>query len=183
MAPGRIPFQELDPGRTELRRARQELLAIVRCLEQWRHFLEARATRLRYGRTTGIWNISGPPRTSTGGKRDGPFTFPASTTPSITTRDPQWANRTHSLVERTTDADKRITRELFSLTRPCSKSTPFAPRSYEDRKVDILRDIRECMEEEGTTEEPVAAAAQRLRRARATGQVHKTEWDETDGGC
>ncbi len=23
MAPGRIPFQELDPGRTELRRARQ----------------------------------------------------------------------------------------------------------------------------------------------------------------
>ncbi len=49
------------------------------------------------------------------------------------------------------------------------------------QEVDILRDIRECMEEEGTTEEPVAAAAQRLRRARATGQVHKTEWDETDG--
>ncbi len=49
------------------------------------------------------------------------------------------------------------------------------------QEVDILRDIRECMEGEGTTEEPVAAAAQRLRRAKATGQVHKTEWDETDG--
>ncbi len=49
------------------------------------------------------------------------------------------------------------------------------------QEVDILRDIRECMEGEGTTEEPVAAAAQRLWRAKATGQVHKTEWDETDG--
>ncbi len=62
------------------------------------------------------------------------------------------------------------------LTRPCSKST-----LVRGQEVDILRDIRECMEGEGTTEEPVAAAAQRLRRAKATGQVHKTEWDETDG--
>ncbi len=110
-----------------------------------------------------------------------PLPFPASTTPSITTRDPQWANRTHSLVERTTDADKRITRGLFSLTRPCSKSTPFAPRSYEDRK------LTSCATSESAWKgkEPLRNPLRRLRRdsgeQKATGQVHKTEWDEMDG--
>ncbi len=50
------------------------------------------------------------------------------------------------------------------------------------QEVDILRDIRECMEGEGTTEEPVAAACaetsgEQERRDRCT----RREWDETDG--
>ncbi len=154
----------------------KELLAIVRlsgASSNGATSSKARATRLRYGQTTRIWNISGPPRTSTGGKRDGPFTFPASTIPSITTWDPQWANWMHSLVERN--------KGVVLLDPSVFQIHALRATLVRGQEVDILRDIRECMEEEGTTEEPVAVAAQRLRRAKAMGQVHKTEWDETDG--
>lgn len=46
---------------------------------------------------------------------------------------------------------------------------------------DVLQDIRESLEAEGTMEEAVTAAARKLRQAKANNQVHKTEWDETDG--
>ncbi len=43
---------------------------------------------------------------------------------------------------------------------------------------DIVWEIRESLETGGTTEEPVARAAQALREDRARGQVRRSEWSE-----
>lgn len=45
----------------------------------------------------------------------------------------------------------------------------------------ILEDIRQSLEQQGTTEEPVAAAARQLRGERQRGQIRRTEWGDSEG--
>ncbi len=101
----------------------KELLAVMRSLEQWRHFLEgASKPRSRSGPTTRTWNISGRPRTSTNDRPSGRSTFHASTTRCTTDRVPLWVNLMHFPNVQTLDRVEETIRGLFCSTRRFSGS-------------------------------------------------------------
>ncbi len=91
----------------------KELLAVMRSLEQWRHFLEGARhpveiwtdhKNLEYFRTA---------RTSTDGKPGGPSTFHASTTRCTTDPVLLWVNPTHCPDAQTSDRAEETIRGLF----------------------------------------------------------------------
>src|ERR1700675_3030614 len=85
---------------------------------------KARANRLRSGQTTRTSSTSGPPRSSTAAKPDGPSTCPASTSPSTTSQDGAWASLTPSPAAQTTDPALQTTQTSPSLVWNFSKYGP-----------------------------------------------------------
>ncbi len=159
----------------------KELLAIVRCLEQWRHFLEGARHQveiwtdhrnLEYFRTAQDLNR----RQARWSLYLSRFDYSLHHHPGSSMGEPDALSRRadHGRGQEDNKGVVLLDPSVFQIHA-------LRATLVRGQEVDILRDIRECMEGEGTTEEPVAAAAQRLRRAKATGQVHKTEWDEMDG--
>ncbi len=183
--PSRIPFQELDPRSNKTTTCTtRSFLAIVRCLEQWRHFLEGARHQveiwtdhrnLEYFRT--VQDLQPEASAMV------PLPFPLRLLPP---------SPPVSLNGRTgctllcrggiTDADRRITRGVV-LPRPVRVPDPRPSRHARTRtgKSTSCTTSESAWRRKEPLRNPLWAAAQRLRRAKATGQVHKTEWDETDG--
>lgn len=159
----------------------KELLAIVRCLEQWRHFLEGAKhpveiwtdhRNLQYFRTAQNLNRR-QARWSLFLNR---FDFSLHHRPGVTMGEPDALSRRSDHGRGEND-----NRETVLLHPDVFRIHALRATLVRGPQEEILADIKECLAEHGTTEEPVAAAARQLRKDRQRGQLRRTEWDETDG--
>ena len=159
----------------------KELLAVVRCLEQWRHFLEGAKhpveiwtdhKNLEYFRTSQNLNRR-QARWSLFLSR---FDYSLHHRPGSSMGEPDALSRRsdHGMHEPDNRGIVLLDPSVFSI---------HALRATLVRggEVDVLRDIREVLETGGTTEEAVTKAAKALREDKSRGQVRKSEWGENDG--
>ena len=159
----------------------KELLAIVRCLEQWRHHLEGAKhpveiwtdhRNLQYFREAQNLNRR-QARWSLFLSR---FDFTLEHKPGTSMGEPDALSRRsdHGLSVADNKGITLLEPALFQI---------HALRATIVRgpEVDLLKEIREGLRDGGAMEEPVAAAARQLQKDKRHGQVRKSEWSEAEG--
>ena len=159
----------------------KELLAIIRCLEEWRYLLEGARHPVE------IWtdhrNLTYFREARDLNRRQARwalyltrFDYTLEHRPGSSMGEPDALSRRadHGKGEEDNKGVVLLPPDVFAIH--AMQATVLRGPEQE-----ILRDIRECFATPGMVDQPVAAAARQLRRDRARGQVRTTEWDELDG--
>lgn len=159
----------------------KEVLAIMRCLETWRHFLEGSShpveiwtdhRNLEYFKTTQNLNR----RQARWSLYLSRFDYTLHHRPGTSMGEPDALSQCSDF-----GLSEGDNKNLVLLDPSVFKIHALRATVVRGEEQDFLRDIREVMAGDGEMEEPVARAARALREDRVRGQVRSSEWDEADG--
>ena len=159
----------------------KELLAIIRCLQQWWHFLEGARHPVE------IWtdhqNLKYFGMAQDLNRRQARWSLFLSRFDYILRHHPGSSMGEPDALSQCTDHGSHDTdnQGVVLLNPSAFQIHAMCATLIRGPEETVLREIRDCLTAHKVTEEPVAAAACQLRWDRTRGQVRTSEWGEVDG--